>query len=215
MQRPPRRHPGGNKAGIWLAAVCVAGAAAVFGPWSGCTVTRENYKTLSFFFDGVPDPDAPVPGSGPGIAGTPAVVILHAPYAAENCDACHKTRYRPTRNDSTICFECHAGIRSAYPRMHGPVAAGACLWCHSPHESAYPALFRDADRRVCAQCHTPDLLSSTRVPAHADPARACLECHSGHGGHEPFMLKPAGPAQTPPEGPSAAPTTTGAAPEKR
>jgi len=192
MPRAPLR-PGRVQAGVWLGLVAAGAAAVAAGVWSGCAVTKENYKTLSFFFDGVPDPAARAASGEPGGVGTPASVVTHRPYAEQNCDACHTTRYRPTRNDSSVCLQCHAGVQTAYQRMHGPVAAAACLWCHSPHESAYPALLRDSDRKVCSQCHTPDLLSSARVAAHADAARGCLECHSGHGGDRPHMLRPGVP----------------------
>ena len=38
--------------------------------WTGCTVSESKYKTLSFFFDGVPDPTIPVgtfPANGYGL----------------------------------------------------------------------------------------------------------------------------------------------------
>jgi len=163
--------------------------------WSGCTVTEKNYKYLSFFFDGVPDPRAIA------VSGTTAVNIEdlrrsptysgHPPYLEDKCDACHGTRFRLTRNSSRVCKQCHEEVASRYPRMHGPVAAGACLWCHTPHESAHANLLRDAPRTVCAQCHSPDMLDSTRVPEHADESRSCLECHFGHGGPDPFFLREA------------------------
>lgn len=187
---------GRRRAGLWLGAVALTGVGALAAAWSGCTVTKDNYKTLSFFFDGVPKPrDSTGPGAG-GIAEAVAAVIVHRPYAEEKCDACHRTRFRPSRNDASACRECHSGVETAHERMHGPVVSGACLWCHAPHESKHAALLRDRDRKVCGQCHTPGLLESTRVPAHADEARACLECHSGHGGREPYLLKP-GAAERP------------------
>ena len=173
--------------------------------WPGCTVTRSNYKALSFFFDGVPDPDAPVGAVDPttGEIRAAAIVSVHPPYAEEKCSECHKSRLRMSRNDSGICANCHKGKDSEHERMHGPVAAGACLWCHHPHESAQRFLLRDTDRAVCSQCHTPGLLNSVRVPEHADESRACLECHVGHGGPRSFLLRqdaaPAKPAEPAPE----------------
>jgi predicted CXXCH cytochrome family protein len=84
--------------------------------------------------------------------------------------------------------------------MHGPVAAGACMWCHAPHESIHRSLLRDADRKVCAQCHTAAMLAGTKVPEHADESRACLECHTGHGGPAPYMLRAAAEPKAPPPG---------------
>jgi predicted CXXCH cytochrome family protein len=172
--------------------------------WAGCTVTAENYKTLSFFFDGVPDPSGtPRAGSLVG-ARTPETVVVHRPYAEERCESCHKGKMRPTRSDSSLCLQCHAGVTSAQEHMHGPVAAVACLWCHTPHESRYASLLRGPDRTVCSQCHTTEILSVERVPAHADPGRACLECHFGHGGSQPFMLRD-GAAVAPPPTPAQPP----------
>lgn len=168
-------------------------ALLVCAVWCGCTVTPKNYKTLSFFFDGVPDPSAPVAGaeaSADSLRRSPTYVA-HKPYAEERCDECHASRYRLTRNSSDVCMKCHAPVRTQYDRMHGPVAAGACLWCHSPHESAYPSLLRDQDRKVCSQCHSPSMLDSQRTPAHADEGRSCLECHFGHGGERDLFLRPA------------------------
>jgi len=167
------------------------GAMLLLAAWASCTVTRENYKTLSFFFDGVPNPDAPAAAVDPrtGAVHQYVVVSLHAPYAEEKCDECHASRLRLSNRDSAACLKCHAQTRQGFERMHGPVAAGACLWCHNPHESAYPHLLRDSDRRLCGQCHTPELLDTSRVPEHADEARACLECHVGHGGAHPFLMR--------------------------
>ena len=211
MMPPTRRRPAGQKAGFRLAVIGLFGGAIAVGSWTGCTVTKQNYKTLSFFFDGVPDPSAPA-GQGAGRSGPdgkPAFAVVHRPYAEEKCDACHKTRYRPSRNDSSICLQCHAAVQTEHPLMHGPVVATACLWCHTPHESTRPALLRDDDRKVCSQCHTGSTFDASTVPAHGDPARACLECHFGHGGNARFMLRPGAAADSPP------PTPTGATPEKK
>jgi predicted CXXCH cytochrome family protein len=172
----------------------VVGAAALItlASWAGCTVTKRNYKTLSFFFDGVPDPEAVQEGRISSAGVERLSVVVHRPFAEERCDQCHRSLQRPSRNDSRICLKCHAPVQSEHPRMHGPVVATACLWCHVPHESAFPHLMRDKDRVVCTQCHTPALLNAERVPAHADATRGCLECHSGHGSSGPYMLRDVG-----------------------
>lgn len=194
----PGGRPGRSSLAGVGAAMLLLGAVA----WTGCAVTPGNYKLLSTLFDGVPDPSI-VPGSigiGPGAG--PAFVVLHQPYAEENCEACHRSRYRPSRADSRICLECHADVPAQHALTHGPVAATACMWCHNPHESAHPALLRDRDRVVCGQCHTPGLLGIDRVPAHADEGRACLECHTGHGGSSRFMLRPGVPTPGAPPAPT-------------
>ncbi len=206
MMRPQRDRRPTDPAPARRLAVAALVTIAAIALWSGCSVNKSNYKVLSFFFDGVPDPSLPVGALGGSADGKPVLVVLHPPYVQERCDECHKSKYRPTKNDSSICLPCHAAVQTQYPRMHGPVVATACLWCHNPHESSQPALLRFPDRKVCSQCHTESMLESARVPAHADPKRGCVECHSGHGSVQPFMLKP---GVTP-----GAPRTPGAEPEK-
>jgi len=167
-----------------------AGLAALL-VWAGCSVTKSNYAMLSFFFDGVPDPNAPGPGgAGAGDATLSAQVVVHKPFAEEKCESCHKTQYRPSRNDPTACLGCHDKVTSEHAWTHGAVAGGACLWCHSPHESARKWLLRGPDRGLCVQCHSSSMLKGDVVPAHADPKASCIACHFGHGGENALMLRP-------------------------
>lgn len=164
---------------------------------TGCTVTKDNYATLSFFFDGVPDPSTIAGGAAkPGDTTLMAIVSTHQPFAEDKCDACHKTQYRPSRNDGSPCLTCHQAVLTQHNWTHGAVAGGACLWCHSPHESARRWLLRGPDRKVCAQCHAGTLLDSTTVPAHTDENVSCVACHFGHGGDTPLMLKPGATANS-------------------
>ncbi len=175
-------------------------AAAALCVWCGCAVTRSNYSTLSFFFDGVPNPDAPGPGrGGQGDSTVAMAVVVHKPFAEEKCEECHKTKYRPNRNDPSACFSCHTKLGEQHAWTHGAVAGGACLWCHAPHESTRKWLLRSPDRALCMQCHAGTLTNGTTVPAHVDPKVGCLECHFGHGGPTSLMLKPGATAQAPPQ----------------
>ncbi len=161
--------------------------------WTGCSI-EKNYEVLSFFFDGVPDPNA----RKSALPGAPEFIDLkasptysaHKPFVEERCDDCHGGRFRLGRKDSSVCLKCHEKVPSSEERMHGPVAAGACLWCHTPHESAYAKLLKDVPRTLCSECHEPAELDVERVPAHADKAQNCLECHFGHGGTQRFFLRP-------------------------
>jgi predicted CXXCH cytochrome family protein len=167
--------------------------------WS-CAVTEQNYATLSFFFDGVPDPtvkgsDGAPLASAQNIKDSPTYSV-HKPFAEASCAECHSQAFELTPQDSSICMKCHEKKPTEYPRMHGPVAAGACLWCHSPHESAEPHLLRKAAREVCSQCHESSMLSSTKVPEHADATKNCLDCHTGHGGTASYFLRSAAEKQT-------------------
>jgi len=166
--------------------------------WCGCTVTKENYATLSFFFDGVPDPSARLAGGDPSDMTIATKVVVHQPFAEEKCEECHKTQYRPSRNDPTACLNCHDKLMDQHAWTHGAVAGGACLWCHTPHESVRRWLLRGPDRKLCMQCHSAAMLSDQTVPAHADPKSSCLACHFGHGGDSAIMLRPGATAQSPP-----------------
>ena len=177
---------------LWLAA---AAAALVAGVWSGCSI-EKHYATLSFFFDGVPDPNAP--GGLEAIAARSRTLIVHQPYKEDQCEECHGSEYRPIMSGSQICLACHAEKQDEYEWMHGPVAVGACLFCHAPHSSTYPALLRRQPEQLCFQCHEQMTLDAQQVPAHADDGRSCLECHSGHGGAGAFFLHAERVEPTPP-----------------
>lgn len=183
-----------TRPGVWAAAlIFAAGVGAAL--WSGCEVTTGNYETLSFFFDGVPDPSKRVVSSDSGGVTSATLTFIHKPYLDEKCAECHESKLPFTRRDASGCLSCHEAVASEHRFEHGPVAAAACLWCHTPHESAFPHLLREADRALCTRCHSPSLLSTERVPAHADASRACLDCHTGHGGDVRFMLRDDWPAE--------------------
>ncbi|MCG3125020.1 MAG: hypothetical protein GIKADHBN_03536 [Phycisphaerales bacterium] len=213
--------PGGDilhrraRGGRLAAALFLGGAFAA--AWAGCSV-EKNYKLLSFFFDGVPDPDQvravqEAAARGEGDLTQSPTYTVHQPYKEEKCADCHRGRLRISRNNSSICMECHPGSTEGHAVMHGPVAAGACMWCHAPHESAFPALMRSKPRDVCMQCHTEEMLVDPRVPEHSDPAQDCLTCHYGHGSEERFMLKPQS-ARLPAGGPAPVEPPAGQPPDR-
>ena len=184
----------------WKSVASLMALAAVFCIWTSCTVTKSNYPTLSFLFDGVPNPDAPAAGTGkPGDTAIAAIVVEHPPFKEEKCEACHKTQYRPSRNDPSACLTCHKGLTDKHTWTHGAVAGGACLWCHAPHESPRKWLLRNPDRKLCMQCHSATMMNGKDVPAHIDEKAGCLECHFGHGGDDARMLKSGASAHSPPQ----------------
>lgn len=191
-----RRRPGGR---WWLFVICLW--VLVLTCWRGCT-PQERYRILSFFLDGVPDPNAPVERKSPsegvsmipagGVPSKPKVVYYaHKPFAEEKCNACHKPSAGlviPATGGS-ICATCHKGISTEYAVMHGPVASGACTFCHTAHESTVPHLLQLKPSKLCVQCHVrgDEMLVDT-PPAHRDTGRNCLDCHMGHGGDSrPFL----------------------------
>jgi predicted CXXCH cytochrome family protein len=185
------------------------------GLWIGCTPTEQNYKVLSFFFDGVPNPSDPAFRSGRasrsgGLGGAEAfVVYTHAPYADPDpnaCNVCHEGRVGGVYTRSsltippTVCLKCHQDEVNKYPVMHGPVAAVECLWCHAPHESSIPALLRRRAPELCLQCHTLELLAPW-PPEHHQPDIDCLQCHVAHGGERHGLLRArVNPPSTAPSG---------------
>jgi predicted CXXCH cytochrome family protein len=170
----------------------------------GCSV-RKNYKTLSFFFDGVPDPNVPVrastgsPSAAAGSNNQVAAVKMyrHKPYAEGKCDECHLAdKKQLVTVKAELCIKCHAPAVNQYPVMHAPVAIGQCLWCHEPHESDSPRLLKTTAPQLCLQCHDLELLPSDIKPHQSDQAN-CLACHTGHGGVKPSMLLVDNPTVSP------------------
>ncbi|HEY8666769.1 MAG TPA: cytochrome c3 family protein [Tepidisphaeraceae bacterium] len=162
----------------------------------GCSAGRR-YQVLSFFFDGVPDPNAPrIKGTATGTAQVGAgarVFSIHPPYRDGNCAGCHGSGDEKLLNPGQeLCLSCHKNIRTAHEFMHGPVSAGACLWCHDPHQSSQAALLKAAAPQLCFQCHERQFLTR-KVPEHAVKEKSCLDCHVGHGSSRPYLIRAAAP----------------------
>jgi len=210
----------------WRWGLALLGAGLLVGSWAGCGTSRERYRVLSFFFDGVPDPDKPPEGergvatqpAGPGQAArAPGPVIAHPPYAQGKCEACHG---KPGTAEFTLnittaaCRQCHQKVPRQYAMMHGPVAAEACLWCHTPHESTVPGLLRAPSPDLCLQCHDRDLLPA-RIAEHRMATSSCLDCHVGHGSTQRYLLRAAPGSATQPATQPGTPPATQPAPTSR
>jgi predicted CXXCH cytochrome family protein len=198
----------------WLAVSLMLALLVPQMPWFGCTAQRR-YEILSLFFDGVPDPNAPPPGSDVerDAQGNPIVrasEFAHKPFEDGNCGACHAnpsgsfSEFDKVSDD--VCLKCHADVPHAYPRMHGPVALGLCSQCHLPHESSVRPLLRDDPAVMCATCHSAELLPP-EPPDHFTK-RDCLDCHGGHGGTEAGLLRGGWQPATRPATPQATPQAT-------
>jgi predicted CXXCH cytochrome family protein len=210
-----------SRASVWRWAVLVPVAVAVISMFVlGCSV-QEHYELLSFFFDGVPDPNAPAetsPAQTLAMEGNaegqltprrPVVIYTsHKPFADQQCGVCHDSprgRFIPPKG-SDICKQCHENVAEGLAVVHGPVAVKDCRWCHTPHESPYPALLRAKPKDVCLQCHEMQDVFAPDLTAHQDPDRSCVDCHYGHGGKSRPFLKPswdqAPPLDPPPDLPA-------------
>lgn len=198
MGRRARRHRLASGAALIIASGAIV--------WSGCDVDR-NHGTLSFFFDGVPEP-APTmvdgaPGSSPfGRASRVSpggAVSAHSAYLERRCTECHGERARFgfttdgfANMGADTCIDCHEPALDMR-LLHGPVAIGECLMCHEAHVSANPLLLIEPSPALCLACHDQEMLAEGPTPHHADLARDCLDCHHGHGGDEPYFLRPPEP----------------------
>ena len=183
----------------------VLGALLTVCAISGCKNTPENHKILSFFFDGVPDPNeakktkAGEENAEPGDA-TDSGPSIHEPTRKEQdrCGECHGTKRSAfhERGFSGIdigsismawetCTTCHSDpekvdetsvIVRSDRWMHGPVAANRCQDCHYGHRSKHPHLLRSDDlEAICRSCHE-------QLPARegAMAKLLCTECHEPH-----------------------------------
>ena len=167
----------------------------------GCAATpQERYRVLSVFFDGVPNPDAPVRVSTAS-GRTVRRSFVHKPYADELCNSCHLNTadiFARAQVPEDVCLGCHANIPTQHPVMHGPVVNNACRMCHAAHLSAVPHLLKQPPPAVCTQCHIPAEVTPLH-PAPFDVKQSCIDCHSGHGGTDHKMLRAfASPAATQP-----------------
>jgi len=153
---------------------------------------ETRYRTLSFFFDGVPDPSkqaAETKKRGTAAAEAAAhQVRSHGPYAARMCDACHKADgvglIMPVEN---LCQNCHV-LNLGKKHVHGPVASGGCRACHDPHGSGKPFLLASDPTTFCFTCHDRKEIESREVHQ-AAAGTQCTECHNPHGSDNDYLLR--------------------------
>jgi predicted CXXCH cytochrome family protein len=157
--------------------------------WLGCATPEERYRTLSIFFDGVPNP-SPTTQQAAGLALTnagaggaaPMLLSTHKPFVEKQCQSCHETAQGGVSTATLTadsCISCHEKTLTQYSKMHEAVTNKACLWCHEPHGSRYVKLLRTDTAMLCIQCHERGTLS-TKTVEHTTGEGACLTCHMGH-----------------------------------
>ena len=110
--------------------IALALAALLAACAAGCS-PRKRYQVLSFFFDGVPNPDAPrgPAGAARRSARGNQTLYVHKPFAEEKCNSCHlnsediftRANIRPN-----ACLDCHAAVQTEHAQMHGPVVNTLC-----------------------------------------------------------------------------------------
>ena len=157
---------------------------------SGCE-PRTSYKVLSFFFDGVPDPDKVTVGTEKAEVKEPKAApgSTHGPFGAKKCEACHRREQgnKLVLPKEQLCVSCHKLNFGQMEWVHGPVASGGCRICHNPHQSAYPFLLDAPQRQVCFRCHEERAVMKNEV--HQEIASGCLDCHDAHASRQKFLLK--------------------------
>ncbi len=228
LRSASRRGPAVQRHRGLAAARCRRGVTGgVLGPLAVCVVLillggcapANRYRTLSFFFDGVPNPDAPpTPAIAPlpmatpasaaaaaaeAVAARPGPRVYHKPYTEFQCNRCHgrdpgtsgQLLLKPV--EEGLCADCHRDIAKDARYVHAPVLVNACLQCHEPHVSNGPHLLLKTVPNVCARCHYPKDLSSGEHHRDAAPPTdsTCLSCHLPHGGPRRHLLRSGGGAE--------------------
>jgi len=170
---------------------------------SGCSPAK-NYKALSFFFDGVPNPeqikavqkadsisrqDSASVAQSIGLSAPPPM-IYHPPYQEKECATCHDqtSMGKLTEPQPALCYECHEDFSKKYKVLHGPVDGGQCTECHSPHMAENKNLLTRSDQAICLYCHESEDVK--KIESHDDIKNLnCIECHNPHGGDDKTLLR--------------------------
>ncbi len=158
---------------------------------AGCSA-ESRYRTLTLFFDGVPDPAKQAAETGKrGVVSADAArgpVRNHGPYAARMCDACHRADGVGLRMPvEDLCLNCHV-LNTNKKHVHGPVASGGCRACHDPHGSGKPFLLAADPTTFCFTCHDRKEIESRDVHQ-AAAGTQCTECHNPHGSDNDYLLR--------------------------
>lgn len=163
----------------------------------------KNYKTLSLFFDGVPDPskDSLIAkkdsAKSDSLNNTELIThnvkseyVFHPPYKERTCEVCHDKSEMGKLNiqQQELCFTCHENFNTKYKYLHGPAASGNCTGCHSPHMAKFNKLLLREGQQLCLFCHDKKQVLKNEV--HTDIKETnCTECHNPHGGDDKLILK--------------------------
>ena len=191
----------------------VALATIIIAALSGCSDPVSRHRTLSTFFDGVPNlppveqlceesmgdryqefyADLAARKAAGEVQDTDEehrIVSKHKPFAEKNCQGCHdfKKTNLLLRPEDQLCFMCHKDfIKGSY--VHGPVSVGDCLACHLPHDSGYPALLQESKNKICEKCHTEERVAVRMHEQVISHGMQCVDCHDPHSGSVRYFLQ--------------------------
>jgi predicted CXXCH cytochrome family protein len=163
----------------------------------------EHYKTLTFFFDGVPPPrqeglqEELAKANFQKSAQTSPKQLWYVHEPQKDCTLCHGRRrqqrgfslqVRLTAPVPKLCYGCHPDYTVSAPFVHGPVAVGQCLFCHNQHKSKIEHLLKEPEPKLCYLCH--DINTIELIPAHFKNQQfACTGCHNAHASPVKALLK--------------------------
>lgn len=177
--------------------------------WFGCVVLimlsvgcapSSRQAVLSFFFDGVPVPEAESKNKETVRPATDSLtvteintpvdlVVVHQPYREKACGICHNPENmgKLLLPEPDLCYQCHEDLHNFNQVLHGPVDAGYCTQCHNPHSANDSSLLRYKGQELCYSCHDKELLKKN--PLHESVSGDCLNCHNAHGGSDQLALQ--------------------------
>jgi predicted CXXCH cytochrome family protein len=165
---------------------------------------ETKYRTLVFFFDGVPPLDAGIAELGGETSETlPAAETLespqrveaakrfynHPPYWENRCAGCHDVDdggLLKTAREG-LCQMCHPEKPAKKKYVHGPVAVNGCIACHLYHKALYPKVLIADAQDLCFHCHVSEELRTDEHHETIETER-CIDCHDAHGGDDRFFL---------------------------
>lgn len=169
--------------------------------FAACSV-QNSYRTLSFFFDDVPNPDeenisgvdnsldAATDSSQLAELVTSPVFIIHQPYLQKECSSCHNqarmgslTNYQPE-----LCYQCHTDFGDLFTFEHGPTSGGYCTECHNPHRAIEQKLLVQPKENLCISCHNATQVSESIFHTISEESD-CIVCHNPHGGDNHSLLQ--------------------------
>jgi predicted CXXCH cytochrome family protein len=163
----------------------------------------ERYKTLTFFFDGVPPlgqeglQEELINSNFQESTQTRPKQLWYVHEPQKDCTLCHGKRkqergfslqVRLTAPVPKLCYGCHADYTVSASFVHGSVAIGQCLFCHNPHKSKIEHLLKEPEPKLCYLCH--DINTVELIPAHFKNQQfACTGCHNAHASPVKALLK--------------------------
>ena len=167
----------------------------------GCTV-EQTYKTLVFFFDGVPPLNSNTNTQQISTAKNITASLeqnttsqpeqpkmnLHKPYFDRKCDLCHTPNRQLIEPMPGLCYRCHKSFNETYKYVHAPIQAGYCTKCHNQHLAELPKLLLREGQDLCLFCHTNSMNKNSKYHNNIQDA-SCTVCHNPHGGNTKNFLR--------------------------